>query len=65
MDEGSPVDIRKELIELQRRERNLRELLSIPRVKMDKEDLVSRLREVRSETARIEAQLHARHEPMV
>ncbi len=60
MDEGNPVDIRKELIELHRRERNLRELLSMPRVKMDKEGLVSRLREVRGEIARVEARIHAR-----
>jgi len=49
----------KELIELHRQERNLRELLSVPRARLDKEELVVRLREVRGETARVEAQLHA------
>ncbi|MGB8116313.1 MAG: hypothetical protein WCF22_21215 [Candidatus Sulfotelmatobacter sp.] len=64
MEEGRP-DIHKELAELQRQERNLRELLSVPRASMDKEELVVRLREVRGEIARIETQLHARYESKV
>jgi len=64
MEEGRS-DIHKELAELQRQERNLRELLSVPRARMDKGELVLRLREVRGEIARIETQLHARYESKV
>jgi hypothetical protein len=59
----NPVDVHRELIELQRQERNLRELLAVLRPRMDKEELVVRLREVRGEIARVESQLHARSEP--
>jgi hypothetical protein len=55
-----PVDFHKELIELQRQRGKLKELLSIARPRLDRKDLVTRLREVRGEIARIELQLHAR-----
>jgi hypothetical protein len=60
MDQGGPVDIHKQLIELHRQERNLRELLSVPRATLAKEELVVRLREVRGEIARLESELHSR-----
>jgi len=59
MDQDHPVDIHKELIELHRQERNLRELLSVPRARLDKEELLVRLREVRGEIARVESLMHS------
>ena len=53
------VDFHKELIELQRQRGRLKELLSIARPRLDRKDLVMRLRDVRGEIARIELQLHA------
>jgi len=60
MHHKSPADVHKELIELQRQRGKLKELLSIARPRLDRRDLVTRLREVRGEIARIELQLHAR-----
>ncbi len=55
-----PVDFHKELIELQRQRGKLKELLSIARPRLDRKDLLTRLRDVRGEIARLELQLHAR-----
>jgi hypothetical protein len=60
MDQGRSLDIHKQLIELYRQERNLGELLSVPRARLDKEELVVRLREARGEIARLESELHSR-----
>lgn len=54
-----PVHFHKELIKLQRQRGELKELLSITRPRLDRRDLVTRLREVCGEIARIELQLHA------
>jgi hypothetical protein len=59
-DQGHPVGLHREWIELHRRERNLRELLSVPRAGLDKEELLVRLRKVRGEIARVESLTHSR-----
>jgi len=59
MHRGHPVDVHKELIELRREQGKLKELLSVPREKLEKQELVIKLRDVRGEIARIESRLHA------
>ena len=59
MHRGHLVDVHKELIELRREQGKLKELLSVPREKLEKQELVIKLRDVRGEIARIESQLHA------
>jgi hypothetical protein len=59
MHRGCPINLHKELIELRRRQGKLKELLSAPREKLEKQELIIKLRDVRGEIARIESQLHA------
>jgi hypothetical protein len=59
MHRGCPFNFHKDLIELRRQEGKLKELLSVPRQKLEKQELVIKLRDVRGEIASIESQLHA------
>ena len=52
MRRGHPVDVHKELIGLRREQRKLKELLAVPREKLEKQELVIKLRDVRGEIAR-------------
>ena len=58
MHRGCPLSVHKELIELRRQQGKLKELLSAPREKLEKQELIVKLRDVRGEIARIESQLH-------
>jgi hypothetical protein len=60
MDKRHVSHIHADLAVLQRREKNLRCLLSVPRAQPEKEELILRLRELRGEIALAEAQMHAR-----
>jgi len=59
MHRGCLFNFHKELIELRRQQGKLKELLSVPRGKLEKQELVIKLRDVHGEIARIESQLHA------
>jgi hypothetical protein len=62
MKEERFTGIHKELVELRGHLRNLRDMLSTPITKVDKE-LVLKLREVLREIAGIESRLRAKSEP--
>jgi hypothetical protein len=59
MHRGCLLNVHKELIELRRQQGKLKELLSAPRDKSEKQELIIKLRDVRGEIARIESELHA------
>jgi len=63
MHRGSPFNFHQELIELRRQQGGLKELLSVQREKLEKQELLIELRDVRGEIARMESQLHAGSEP--
>ncbi|MGA8341467.1 MAG: hypothetical protein WB781_05965 [Candidatus Sulfotelmatobacter sp.] len=60
MHDKSSVEFHREVIDLRKQESKLKKLLSIPRRKLDHEDLVENLRDVRGEIDRLESELHAK-----
>ncbi len=60
MHDKSPVEFHRQLINLRKDESRLKQLLSIPRLNLEKEVLVEGLREVHGEIARLESELHAK-----
>jgi hypothetical protein len=56
MHDKSPVGFHGEVIDLRKQESKLKKLLSIPRRKLDQEELVEGLRDVRGEIARLESE---------
>jgi hypothetical protein len=60
MHDKSSVEFHREVIDLRKQESKLKKLLSIPRRKLDQEDLVENLRDVRGEIDRLESELHAK-----
>lgn len=60
MHDKSSVDFHREVIDLRKRESKLKKLLSIPRRKLEQEELVECLRDVRAEIDRLESELHAK-----
>ena len=58
MHDRSPVEFHKEVIYFRKQESRLKKLLSSPRRKLEQEELVENLRDVRGEIARLESELH-------
>lgn len=60
MHDTSSVEFHKEVIDLRKQKSKLKKLLSIPRRKLDQEELVVSLRDVRGEIDSLESELHAK-----
>ena len=58
MHDRSPVEFHKEVIYFHKQESRLKKLLSSSRRKVEQEELVENLRDVRGEIARLESELH-------
>jgi hypothetical protein len=60
MHDKSSVEVYREVTDLRKQEGKLKKLLSISRRKLDHEDLVENLRDVRGEIDRLASTLHAK-----
>jgi hypothetical protein len=60
MHDKSSVEFHREVIDLRKQESKLKKLLSILRWKLDQEELVESLRDVRGEIDRLESELDAK-----
>ena len=58
MHDRSPVEFHKEVISFRKQESKLKKLLSSPRRKLDQDQLIENLRDVRGEIARLQSELH-------
>lgn len=58
MHDKSSVEFHRKVIDLRKQESKLKKLLSIPRRKLDQEELVESLHDVRGEIDRLESESH-------
>ena len=57
---NSPVECHREVVDLRKQESRLKKLLSIPRRKLDQEELVESLPAPHGEIDRLESEVHAK-----
>jgi len=58
MHDRSPVEFHREVISFRKQESKLKKLLSSPRRKLEQNELIESLRDVRGEIARLQSELH-------
>jgi hypothetical protein len=58
MQDRSPVEFHREVISFRKQESKLKKLLSSPSRKLEQNDLIESLRDVRGEIARLRSELH-------